>query len=479
MEVTEEGVEEMEGISEEEVMDEGAEVLEGICGAELDSEVKRKEKTGIRSLKKVIDSIDPGLARAFLPFALRHPRYIGSFIRLSRSFGRCKQVRKTECEKGIMIPPFLILSVTSRCNLGCSGCYARATGSVTPLDHNHDDCQGKYHGSGSFAPLTERGSIIEYLAPTDSKPQRENEITDLNIEGWKSIISQASEIGVFGFVIAGGEPFLTPGILELCLEFPDRLFLILTNGTAIGQHHLKQLKKCSNGIIIVSLEGNQDITDSRRGTGVHTRVMQTLRELRNAGVLTGISATITSRNVHHWMDPKNLIDLLEQDIKLAAFIEYIPLTPNPGEACLPDGGSLPDDEEGWDAHDDHHLMLTPEKRKEFRSYVLSMRKELPMYMIHSPGDEEKFGGCVSAGRGFAHVTPKGDLTPCPVSNIATHNLAKVPVRDALAGELFETIRDNHHLLETEGMPCALFAHPREVDEIARSVGAYRTNVRSK
>ena len=36
------------------------------------------------------------------------------------------------------------------------------------------------------------------------------------------------------------------------------------------------------------------------------------------------------------------------------------------------------------------------------------------------------------------------------------------------------IRDNEKLLETEGMPCALFAHPDEVDELARKVGAYRT-----
>jgi hypothetical protein len=83
---------------------------------------------------------------------------------------------------------------------------------------------------------------------------------------------------------------------------------------------------------------------------------------------------------------------------------------------------------------------------------------------------------VSAGRGFAHITPMGDLTPCPVSNIATHNLTKAPLRTALASPLFQRIRDSEHLLETEGMPCALFAHPREVDELADEVGAYRTGI---
>jgi MoaA/NifB/PqqE/SkfB family radical SAM enzyme len=109
--------------------------------------------------------------------------------------------------------------------------------------------------------------------------------------------------------------------------------------------------------------------------------------------------------------------------------------------------------------------------------MLQYRDTKQIYIVHSPGDEEFFGGCVSAGRGFAHVTPEGDLTPCPVSNIATHNLMSSSFRDGLASPLFQKIRENEHLLETEGMPCALFAHPKEVDELAKSVGAYRTNIK--
>ncbi|MDD1777757.1 MAG: hypothetical protein LUQ65_06260, partial [Candidatus Helarchaeota archaeon] len=97
-------------------------------------------------------------------------------------------------------------------------------------------------------------------------------------------------------------------------------------------------------------------------------------------------------------------------------------------------------------------------------------------LIHSPGDEELMGGCVSAGRGFAHITPSGDLTPCPVSNIATHNLTRSSLRQGLLSPLFKAIREQEHLLETEGTPCALFAHPEEVAALAKEVCAYRTGV---
>jgi MoaA/NifB/PqqE/SkfB family radical SAM enzyme len=121
-------------------------------------------------------------------------------------------------------------------------------------------------------------------------------------------------------------------------------------------------------------------------------------------------------------------------------------------------------------------MLDKDERARFREAMLSYRENKSIYIIHSPGDEEFFGGCVSAGRGFAHITPAGDLTPCPVSNIATHNLTTSSLREALASPLFTSICENEHLLEVDGVPCALLSHPEEVEALAKEVGAYRTDI---
>jgi MoaA/NifB/PqqE/SkfB family radical SAM enzyme len=116
-------------------------------------------------------------------------------------------------------------------------------------------------------------------------------------------------------------------------------------------------------------------------------------------------------------------------------------------------------------------MLNAQERSELRRAMLSYRQQKPIYIVHSPGDEELFGGCVSAGRGFAHITPTGDLTPCPVTDVATHNLAKTSLRDGLASKLFEEIRQNADILETGDTPCALLAHRKELEELAKKVGA--------
>lgn len=46
----------------------------------------------------------------------------------------------------------------------------------------------------------------------------------------------------------------------------------------------------------------------------------------------------------------------------------------------------------------------------------------------------------------------------------------------LLNQLFKIIRENEHLLETNGSPCALFSHTKEVNAIVKKVKAYRTSV---
>jgi len=377
------------------------------------------------TLKHTIDSYDPKIASVFLPWVCRHPRYLRGFLRLRRTHLQAKKRRKEELEKGVKVPPFLILSITPHCNLQCTGCYAAATGVTLKIN-----C---------------------------TKPIQQSKLLSYN--QWHTIIKEANTLGVFGHIFAGGEPFLFPKLLQLCKEFNDRFFLILTNGTTLKQEDYKQLKRLGNIAILVSIEGDADFTNKRRGQNVYEQAMTTLQKLKKIGVICGVSVTITRNNYAFWMNPDHIDHLISQGIRIGTFIEYIPLTP-----AHTAGDS------------DHDLLLTPKERKLFRSQMLSYRNSKPIYIVHSPGDEEFFGGCVSAGRGFAHITSMGDLTPCPISNIATHNLTTSTLREGLASPLFSEIRANEHLLETEGMPCALFAHPKEVDELAESVGAYKTSI---
>jgi MoaA/NifB/PqqE/SkfB family radical SAM enzyme len=206
-------------------------------------------------------------------------------------------------------------------------------------------------------------------------------------------------------------------------------------------------------VIVVSLEGNRELTDLRRGRGVYEKALGALDRLRDAGVLTGLAVTVGSANIAYWSEPRHIDELIAHSGPLAMFIEEIPAS-----GC----------ESG--------TPLTAEERMRFRETVVQYRERASggAFIIHSPGDEEFLGGCVSAGRGFAHVNPNGDVTACPVSALATHNVRRSNLREALASPLFAMIRENGHLLETEGHPCGLSAHAEELESMAKGLGAYRT-----
>ena len=361
---------------------------------------------------RTLNKVDPKMAKIFMPWILKHPKSMYTMLRLAKAYRKSRNKRAEEFLKGLKVPPFLILSITSSCNLKCTGCYAAATGTL---------CNQKTNNN-------------------------------LDLEKWEQIIQEARELGVFAFIIAGGEPFLMPDLLKICEKIKDRLFLIFTNGTILKNTDIEKLKRLRNTIIIVSIEGDQYLTDKRRGTGVYKKIINTLDELNSKGVISGISVTINRNNVKFWMDSNNIDDLISKGIRLAFLLEYIPVD------------------------NDTELMLTKGESIAFRERVLNFRESKQIFLIHSPGDEVYMGGCVSAGRGFAHITPSGDLTPCPVSNITTHNLSKSTLREGLNSQLFKIIRENEHLLETNGSPCALFSHTEEVNAIVKKVKAYRTSV---
>jgi len=364
-----------------------------------------------------IAEIDPQLSRVVVPWVVRHPHYLPGFLRLARTIGQSRRVRARALAEGVKVPPFLVLSVTSRCNLRCVGCFAHDVGTV---------------------------------AQAPRQP-------GLDLDAWRRVVDEAVRLGVMAFMIAGGEPFLLPGIAKLFRAYLDRLFLVFTNGTALTPEDYRILKSCSNTVVVVSLEGDRTLTDLRRGRGVHEKALGTLDRLREAGVLTGIAVTVGSANIEYWTDSRNIDALIAHAGPLAMFLEQIPTS---GSVSGCDDGSV----------------LTPEQRIRFRETVVEYRDRATggAFIIHSPGDEETLGGCVSAGRGFAHVNPHGDVTACPVSALATHNVRTANLREALASPLFSMIRENAHLLETEGHPCGLSAHAAELENMTKGLGAYRT-----
>ena len=81
---------------------------------------------------------------------------------------------------------------------------------------------------------------------------------------------------------------------------------------------------------------------------------------------------------------------------------------------------------------------------------------LGLGVVQLPGDEEAYGGCLAAGRGFVHLAADGRLEACPFAPFSDTEASTMSFAEALDSPLLRSIRERHsELAETRG-GCALW-----------------------
>jgi len=256
------------------------------------------------------------------------------------------------------------------------------------------------------------------------------------------VIAEAQELGTSIVMIAGGEPLTRPEVLEITADFPGIIFPLFTNGVLLTPEMIGRLRRQKNVVPVLSLEGHQLETDERRGQGVYAHLLSTMAALRESNCFFGTSLTVTKHNVEMITSPEFISDLIATGCKIFFFVDYVPV------------------QEGTE-----ELILTDEQRRAEIERLAALRAEFPGLFVAFPGDEEMYGGCLAAGRGFVHVSPEGRLEPCPFSPFSDISLKDVSLREALQSGFLKKIRENSHsLTETRG-GCALWARREWVSSL--------------
>ncbi|QAT44112.1 radical SAM protein [Aminipila luticellarii] len=336
--------------------------------------------------------------------------YLGNFrgqaftLRTVSALHKSAKIRERHERKGIHIPPFLIASVATECNLRCAGCYARANGSCGD------------------------GEVREQLSASD----------------WRRVFAEASDIGVSFILIAGGEPLLRRDVIDSAAEFENILFPVFTNGTMINEDYMNLFDGHRNLIPVLSIEGDAEKTDSRRGRGVSEKVGQVIEGLKDRGILFGASITVTTENQKAVTDPNFVDTLRESGCGLIFYVEYVPV------------------EKGTE-----HLALNEEALHVLTAQLDSLRENQKkgMIILSFPGDEEKMGGCLAAGRGFFHINAAGGAEPCPFSPYSEMNLKEQSLLTVLQSSFFKKVRviSAAEAGKHKG-GCTLFQYEREVNQ---------------
>ena len=321
------------------------------------------------------------------------PRAAWSFFRILLYQRQARQKRGQNEQQGLIVPAVMIISITRQCNLRCVGCYSRLLGSA--------------------------------------ENNRKNELSPDRL---RSLLKDATELGISVVFLAGGEPLLRPEILNITTEFPEIVFPLFTNGTLVNDEWGMFLRRHKNIIPVLSLEGLPEDTEDRRGHGILSRLDRAINVFHAKRLFWAVSFTITSLNFSAVANRGFLERLVALGSRAFFFVEYVPIQ---------------EDSEG--------LVLTEEQKREMIKLVTEFRQSVRALFVMLPGDETEFGGCLAAGRGFIHVNADGDVEPCPFAPYSDTDVRAGTLKQALGSKLLAAIRERHQdLKETKG-GCALWA----------------------
>jgi MoaA/NifB/PqqE/SkfB family radical SAM enzyme len=337
-----------------------------------------------------------------------NPARIASIAGQALRFRRSARKRAATAEHdNIKVPPVIILSATMKCNLACKGCYSR-----------------------NYA--------------------LDNELT---IRRMDRLFDEAEELGVSVFVITGGEPFLRDGLLDLLIRHRKLVFMLFNNGTLIDADAAKRIGRSHNIIPFVSIEGDEAMTDARRGKGVYRKALDAMALLRKERAYFGFSTMVTTENIELVKRDSYYDDFIARGCRMGLLVGYVPVCADSPLDLLP----------------------SSESQRALHARVNELQRLKRLILVQMPDDEyEVAGSCLAASKGFVHINAQGYVEPCPFFHRSTHTVRDCSLREALDSPWLRHIREKTNFTEIPHKGCALFEHGAELAQAAEAMGVLDT-----
>ncbi len=326
-------------------------------------------------------------------------------------WGGLKSVHKHKrrLKRGEFFPPFLYLSVINSCNLRCQGCWV---------------------------DVSAKQSRIE-------------------LDAVNRTITQAKQMGNRFFGILGGEPFMHKDLLSIFESHPDAYFQVFTNGHFITDEVAQRLRRAGNVTPLISVEGNQIVSDSRRGReGVLDATLRGLDAALRNKLMVGVCTSVCKTNIDDLVNDAWVDRLIEMGVMYCWFHIYRPVGPE----------ANPD------------LALTSEQQRRVRQFVVDTRVNKPIIVIDAYHDDAGQALCPAVTGFTHHIGPWGDIEPCPVIQLATDSIH----HDKPLAEVFNQsafLRDFRELTAGQTRGCVIMERPDLLVELAEKHHARDTTAR--
>lgn len=368
---------------------------------------KEPAKSGLRRIATGADQKDPMIMNWAELFRNSNPKVVEKVINnlIINEFALGEKIRQEKMhEHKTVIPKLAVISPTYACNLRCVGCYAALYGH-------------KYQ---------------------------------LSKEEIFNVIEQFNELGIYFFILTGGEPFVYPYLFDVLEEFNDSFFMIYTNGTLIDDKTAKRLADVGNATMAISIEGDDEMTDWRRGKGVYKQIHQAWDNLKKHGVIYGASVTATRKNHNEIVKDEFWDYLKDHGVAYSWVFQFMPVA----------------------AEADMELVPTPEQRMERFRKTEELRKGGKFSFV---ADFWNHGflthGCLAAGANYLHVNAKGYVEPCVFQQFAVDNIREKTILEIIKSPFFEAYKKTIPYSDNLFRPCPIIDNPKVFRSMVKKFNA--------
>jgi MoaA/NifB/PqqE/SkfB family radical SAM enzyme len=215
----------------------------------------------------------------------------------------------------------------------------------------------------------------------------------IDLAAMNRMIGEAKAMGNSFYGLLGGEPLMHGELYDILAAHQDSYFQLFTNGHFITEESAKRMRELGNVSPLISVEGSELVSDVRRGgKDVWSRTMEGLQHCLDQKLLTGVCTSVCQSNIDDLLTEEWVDRLIELGVMYTWFHIYRPVGP--------------------EARSD--LALTAEQQQKARKFVVDLRMNKPIIVIDAYADADGRALCPSAIGFTHHISPWGDIEPCPI-----------------------------------------------------------------
>jgi len=257
--------------------------------------------------------------------------------------------------------------------------------------------RGEYFPAFLFLSVTNACNLsCQGCWVSQTSPPREIPPGTLN-----NVINECKKQGTCFFGILGGEPLLYKGLFEALEKHPDCYFLLFTNGHLITESIAKEMRRIGNISPLISIEGLEEVSDVRRGgTNVYAKTLQGLEYCRKNRLITGVATSICKSNIDDLATETFVNQVAEMGACYLWYYIYRPVGPHPAP----------------------ELALDDAQITALRRFIVDIRPTAPLIVVDAYWNDKGEAICPAAVGIAHHISPAGDIEPCPPIQFARENI---------------------------------------------------------